>query len=183
MAGVNKVILVGNLGRDPQLDYTPSGTARCRFSIATTEQYNDRDGQRQEKTEWHNIVLWARLAEIAGEYLKKGRQVYIEGQIRSRQYEDKDGQQRWITEIVGREMQMIGGSHGGGGGSDPPPPDEPDTGYGSSDGASSGGASGGGPGGASGGGGGNRGSGGGGSPQGAGDGGMKADEQDDDLPF
>ena len=130
MAGVNKAIIVGNLGRDPQLDYTQSGTARCRFSVATTEQYNDRDGQRQEKTEWHNIVLWGRLGEIAGEYLKKGRQVYIEGRISSRQYEDKDGQNRWITEIVGREMQMIGGRGGGGGQDGAPPPDEPDMGGG-----------------------------------------------------
>ena len=127
MAGVNKVILLGNLGRDPQLDYTQSGTARCRFSLATTEQYKDRDGQRQERTDWHNIVLWARQAEVAGEYLKKGRQVYIEGRIQTRQYEDNDGNTKYITEIVGQTMQMVGGRAEGGSprSDDAPPPDEP----------------------------------------------------------
>ncbi len=124
MAGVNKAILVGNLGKDPQLDYTQSGTARCRFSIATTEQYTDRDGQKQEKTEWHNIVLWSRLAEIAGEYLKKGRTVYIEGRIQNRQYEDNDGNTRYISEIVAQTMQMIGGRSSGQRPDDAPPPDD-----------------------------------------------------------
>ena len=163
MAGVNKVILVGNLGRDPQLDYTKSGMARCRFSLATTEQYNDRDGQRQEKTEWHNVVLWGRLAEIANEYLKKGRQVYIEGQIRTRQYEDQEGQQKWITEIIGREMQMLGGPRGD---NDSQDSDEPPMRGGGSGGRQqrSGGQGGGGP---------QRGQG----------GGMAADDDEDDLPF
>jgi single-strand DNA-binding protein len=128
MAGVNKAILVGNLGKDPQLDYTSSGTARCRFSLATSDSYNDREGQRQERTAWHNIILWGKLAEIAGEYLAKGRSVYIEGRIDYRQWQADDGQTKYITEIVGQQMQMLGGSGGGGGrrgGSEPPPPDEP----------------------------------------------------------
>jgi single-strand DNA-binding protein len=128
MAGVNKAILIGNLGKDPQLDYTQSGTARCRFSVATTEQYKDRDGQKQEKTEWHNIVLWGRVAEIAGEYLKKGRTVYIEGRIQTRQYDDNDGNTKYITEIVGQTMQMVGGRASGGQQGGTPPPDEPEYG-------------------------------------------------------
>lgn len=116
--GVNKVILVGNLGQDPELRYTGSGTAVCNFSLATTESYKDRDGNQVENTEWHRIVAWARLAEICGEYLKKGRQVYIEGQLQTRQWEDKDGNTRYTTEIKAREMQMLGGrdDNGGGGG-------------------------------------------------------------------
>jgi len=124
MAGVNKVILVGRLGKDPQLDYTQAGTARCRFSLATSEQYTDRDGQRQEKTEWHNIVLWDKLAEVAGEYLKKGRQVYIEGSIRTRQYQDKEGQTKYISEIIARQMQLLGGPAGERGAEEAPPPAE-----------------------------------------------------------
>ena len=120
--GVNKVILVGNLGADPELRYTGSGTAVCNFSLATTESYKDRDGNQVENTEWHRVVAWARLAEICGEYLKKGRQVYIEGQIQTRQWEDKEGQTRYTTEIKAREMQMLGGrddvGSGGGGGDD-----------------------------------------------------------------
>ena len=130
MAGVNKVILIGNLGKDPQLDYTSQGTARCRFSVATSDQYTDRDGQRQERTEWHNVVLWAKLAEIAGEYLKKGRTVYIEGRIQTRNWQDDSGQTRYITEIVGNQMQMLGGSRAGGRGyDDAPPPEDPPGGY------------------------------------------------------
>ena len=117
--GVNKVILIGNLGADPELRYTGSGTAVCNFSLATTESYKDRDGNQVENTEWHRIVAWARLAEICGEYLSKGRQVYIEGQLQTRQWEDKDGNTRYTTEIKAREMQMLGsrdgGSSGGGG--------------------------------------------------------------------
>ena len=122
--GINKVILVGNLGSDPELRYTGSGTAVCNFSLATSESYKDRDGNQVENTEWHRIVAWARLAEICGEYLKKGRQVYIEGQLQTRQWEDKDGNTKYTTEIKAREMQMLGGrddnSGGGnyGGGSD-----------------------------------------------------------------
>ena len=116
--GVNKVILVGNLGSDPEIRYTGSGTAVCNFSLATSESYKDRDGNQVENTEWHRIVAWARLAEICGEYLKKGRQVYIEGQLQTRQWEDKDGNTKYTTEIKAREMQMLGGrdDNGGGGG-------------------------------------------------------------------
>ena len=108
MASVNKVILIGNLGKDPQVDHTTAGMARCRFSLATSEQYKDKDGQRAEKVEWHNILFWGRQAEIAGEYLKKGSQLYVEGRIASRQYQDQEGQTKYITEIVGREMQFLG---------------------------------------------------------------------------
>jgi single-strand DNA-binding protein len=101
--------------------------ARCRFPIATSDRYTDRDGQRQERTDWHNIVLWNKLAEIAGEYLKKGRQVFIEGSIRTRQYQDKSGETRYITEIVGRQMQMLGGPGGQRGVEETPPPEEPES--------------------------------------------------------
>ena len=114
--GVNKAILIGNLGADPELRYTSSGTAVCNFSVATTETYKDRDGNQVENTEWHRVVAWARLAEICGEYLKKGRQVYIEGQIQTRSWEDQDGNTKYTTEIKAREMQMLGGRDGGGGG-------------------------------------------------------------------
>ncbi|WP_420454495.1 single-stranded DNA-binding protein [Rubrivirga sp.] len=116
--GINKVILVGNLGADPELRYTGSGTAVCNFSVATTESYKDRDGNQVENTEWHRVVAWARLAEICGEYLSKGRQVYIEGQLQTRQWEDKDGNTKYTTEIKAREMQMLGSRDGGGGSSD-----------------------------------------------------------------
>ena len=114
---VNKVILVGNLGKDPELRYTPSGAAVATFSLATTERYKDRDGNRQEKTEWHNIVVWRQLAEICGKFLHKGKQVYIEGKIQTRSYDDRDGNKRYITEIVADQMQMLGraGDEGGGG--------------------------------------------------------------------
>lgn len=112
---VNKVILVGNLGKDPELRYTPSGAAVATFSLATTERYKDRDGNRQEKTEWHNIVAWRQLAEICGKYLHKGKQIYIEGRIQTRSYDDRDGNKRYITEIVADQMQMLGraGDEGG----------------------------------------------------------------------
>jgi len=115
---VNKVILVGNLGKDPELRYTASGVAVATFSLATSERYKDRNGDQQEKTEWHNIVAWRQLAEICGKYLQKGRQVYIEGRIQSRSYDDRDGNKRYITEIVADQMQMLGrgGEEGGGGG-------------------------------------------------------------------
>jgi single-strand DNA-binding protein len=114
---VNKVILVGNLGKDPELRYTPSGAAVATFSLATTERYKDRDGNRQEKTEWHNVVVWRQLAEICGKFLHKGKQVYIEGKIQTRSYDDRDGNKRYITEIVADQMQMLGraGDEGGGG--------------------------------------------------------------------
>jgi single-strand DNA-binding protein len=112
---VNKVILVGNLGKDPELRYTASGTAVATFSLATTERYKDRDGGQQEKTEWHNVVAWRQLAEICGKYLHKGKQVYIEGKIQTRSYDDRDGNKRYITEIVADQMQMLGraGDDGG----------------------------------------------------------------------
>lgn len=116
---VNKVILVGNLGKDPELRYTPSGTAVATFTMATTERYKDRDGNRQDKTEWHNIVAWRQLAEICGKYLHKGKQVYIEGKLQTRSYDDRDGNKRYVTEIIVDQMQMLGSrddAQGGGGG-------------------------------------------------------------------
>ena len=125
MAGVNKAILIGNLGRDPEVRYTPDGTAVASFSIATSEEWKDRNtGEKRERTEWHRIVAWRRLGEICGEYLSKGRQVYIEGRIQTRDWEDKDGIKRYTTEIVADKMQMLGtrgdfeGSRGAGGGFD-----------------------------------------------------------------
>ena len=106
---LNKVILIGNLGRDPEVRYLPSGDAVANFSIATSENWKDRNGQRQERTEWHNISMFGRLAEIAGQYLKKGSKVYIEGRIQSRKYTGKDGIERTAYEIIGSEMKMLGG--------------------------------------------------------------------------
>ena len=105
---LNKVILIGNLGRDPEVRYLPSGDAVANFSIATSENWKDRNGQRQERTEWHNISMFGRLAEIAGQYLKKGSKVYIEGRIQSRKYTGKDGIERTAYEIIGNEMKMLG---------------------------------------------------------------------------
>ncbi|MFH1699842.1 MAG: single-stranded DNA-binding protein [Candidatus Zixiibacteriota bacterium] len=126
MASVNKAILIGNLGADPELRYTSSGQAVVNFNIATTEKWKDKDGQMQESTEWHRIILWKRQAEIAKEYLKKGSPVYIEGRIQTRNYEDKDGIKRYITEIVGQRMQFLG-SRGAVSENDPsePPPAPP----------------------------------------------------------
>jgi len=112
--GVNKVILIGNLGGDPELRTTPGGTSVATFTLATNETWNDKDGQRQERTEWHRIVAWGRLAEICGQYLSKGRQVYIEGRLQTRSWEDKQGNQRKTTEVIAREMQMLGGRGEGG---------------------------------------------------------------------
>ena len=111
---VNKVILLGRLGRDPEVRYMPNGEAVCNFSIATSETWNDRNGQRQERTEWHNITMYRRLAEIAGQYLKKGREVYIEGRIQSRKYTGKDGIERTAYDIIANEMKMVGPRDGGG---------------------------------------------------------------------
>lgn len=108
MAGVNKAILLGNLGKDPEVRHLDSGRAVANFSIATSETYKNRNGERVTNTEWHNVVLWTPLAEIAEKYLKKGNQVYIEGRITTRSYEDKDGVKKYITEIVGRELTMLG---------------------------------------------------------------------------
>lgn len=117
MAGsVNKVILIGNLGQDPELRYMPSGDPVASFSLATTEQFRDKDGNQQKKTEWHKIVAFKRLAEICGEYLKKGGQVYIEGRIQTRNWEDKEGVKRYATEIVANSMQMLGRRGEGGSG-------------------------------------------------------------------
>lgn len=118
MASVNKVILIGNLGKDPEVRHLEGGVAVARFPIATSETFKDRNGQRQERTEWHNIVLWRGLAEVAEKYLRKGNPVYIEGRIRSNNYTDKDGIQRYSTEIVADNMTMLGSrsDNGNGGG-------------------------------------------------------------------
>jgi single-strand DNA-binding protein len=165
MASVNKVILLGNLGRDPETRYTTGGDAVTNLNIATSEQWKDKSGEKQERTEWHRVVLFGRQAEIAGEYLKKGRSVYIEGRLQTRKYTDKDGVEKYSTEIVADRMQLIGGGREGGGG-------DADFGGGS----------------APAGGGGTRREGGGGSGAGsgkpAGGGGKKnVDDFDDDIPF
>ena len=116
MASVNKVILIGNLGRDPETRYTTGGDAVTNLRIATTETWKDKSGEKQERTEWHTVVLFGRQAEIAGEYLKKGRPVYIEGRLQTRKYTDKEGVEKYATEIVGDRMQLLGGREGGGGG-------------------------------------------------------------------
>jgi single-strand DNA-binding protein len=115
---VNRVILIGNLGKDPEVRFTPSGRAVARFPLATSDVWNDAEGQRQERTEWHNIVVWGKQAETCGQYLAKGRQVFVEGSIRTRQYDDKDGNRRYITEVIGQRVQFLGG--GGGRGAEGP---------------------------------------------------------------
>ena len=113
--GVNKVILIGNLGRDPEVRYSPSGSAVANVTLATSESWKDKNsGEKQEKTEWHRVVFFGRLAEIAGEYLKKGSQVFVEGRLQTRKWQDKEGKDRYTTEIVANEMQMLG-SRGGAG--------------------------------------------------------------------
>ena len=148
MAGsVNKVILVGNLGADPDMRYTPSGQGVCELRVATSESWNDKNGQRQERTEWHRIVVWGKRAEVCSKYLSKGRQVFVEGRIQTRTYDDKDGNKRYITEIIAADVQFLGGGgreggaggggrEGGGGGggggggqrNDGPPPSDGDFG-------------------------------------------------------
>jgi single-strand DNA-binding protein len=123
MASVNKVILVGNLGRDPETRYMPDGGAITNISIATTSSWKDKSGEKQEQTEWHRVAFFGKLAEIAGEYLKKGSQVYVEGKLRTRKWQDKDGQDKYTTEIIADSMQMLGsrqgmGGEGGSGGGD-----------------------------------------------------------------
>jgi single-strand DNA-binding protein len=114
--GVNKAILIGNLGKDPETKYMPSGDCVCNFSLATTESWNDKtSGDKVEKTEWHNIVMFRRLAEVAGEYLRKGSQVYIEGKLQTRKWQDKQGNDRYTTEIRADQMQMLGGKGGSAG--------------------------------------------------------------------
>jgi len=133
--GVNKVILVGNLGADPETRYTAGGSAVTNVRLATTDSWRDKQtGEQQERTEWHRLVFFGRLAEIAAEYLRKGSQIYVEGRIQTRKWQDKDGQDRWTTEIVGNEMQMLGSR----GASQSSPP--PDFDSGASGGASSGGS-------------------------------------------
>ena len=134
MGSVNKVILVGNLGRDIELRYTPGGAAVATLSLATTDVWNDKSGQRQEKTEWHRVVLWGKTAETLAEYLLKGRQIYVEGRLQTRQWDDRDGNKRYTTEIRSDRVVLLGGrgSSGGGGGGRhevqdqraPAPPDE-----------------------------------------------------------
>jgi len=117
MAGksVNKVILIGNLGKDPEVKYTPQGTAVAKLTLATNERYKDKEGQWQDRTEWHNVVLWQRLAEIAGEYLKKGSKVYIEGRLQTRSWDDKQtNQKKYMTEVVANDLVLLGGRGEGG---------------------------------------------------------------------
>jgi single-strand DNA-binding protein len=127
MASVNKVILLGNLGRDPEVRYSPDGGAIANVSIATTSRYKDKSsGDMREDTEWHRVVFFGRLAEIAGEYLKKGRPVYVEGRLRTRKWQDQAGQEKYTTEIVADQMQLLGGRDGGGGSGGPAgPSDDP----------------------------------------------------------
>jgi single-strand DNA-binding protein len=125
MAGVNKAILIGNLGKDPELRYTPSGQAVASFSLATSEKWRDKDGNMQDRTEWHNIVVWGRQAEVAKEYLAKGRPVYIEGRIQTRSWQDKDGNTRYTTEIISQRMQFLGSRDQGAPAEGPTPPETP----------------------------------------------------------
>jgi single-strand DNA-binding protein len=156
--GVNKVILVGYLGADPDMRYTPSGQGVCELRLATSESWNDKNGQRQERTEWHRIVVWGKRAEVCSKYLAKGRQVYVEGRIQTRSYDDKDGNKKYMTEIIAADVQFLGGGSreggssggggsggsGGGGGrgrdDGPPPPADGDFGgYGGGGGGGGGG--------------------------------------------
>jgi single-strand DNA-binding protein len=116
MASVNKVIIIGNLGRDPETRYMPDGGAITNISVATTDKWKDKNGEMQEKTEWHRVAFFGKLAEIAGEYLKKGSQVYVEGRLQTRKWQDKDVQDKYTTEIVANQMQMLGSRPGMGGG-------------------------------------------------------------------
>ncbi len=153
--GVNKVILVGNLGADPDMRFTPSGQGVCELRVATSESWNDKNGQRQERVEWHRIVVWGKRAEVCSKYLAKGRQVYVEGRIQTRTYDDKDGNKRYITEVIANDVQFLGGGKGetagavgsGGGGrardDGPPPPSDVD--FGGTGGSFGGGGGGGGP--------------------------------------
>lgn len=130
---VNKAILVGNLGKDPEVRFTGTGRAVCKFPVATTSTWNDNDGNKQERTEWHNVIVWGKQGENCGKFLSKGRQVFVEGEIRSRSYDDKDGNKRYITEIIAQNVRFLGGGAGGGrsgGGGDPGYPEEPAMGMG-----------------------------------------------------
>src|SRR5262245_13108099 len=131
---LNKVLIIGNLGKDPEVRFTPGGRAVARFPVATSEVWSDQEGQRQERTEWHNVVVWGKQAETCGQYLSKGRQVFLEGSIRSRQYDDKDGNKRYITEVIAQRVQFLGSRGEGGsraagagaGSADAPPPQLPE---------------------------------------------------------
>jgi single-strand DNA-binding protein len=128
-SGVNKVILVGHLGADPDMRHTQSGAGVCELRVATNETWNDKSGQRQERTEWHRVVVWGKLAELCSKFLSKGRLVYVEGRLRTRSWDDKDGNKRYTTEIVANDVQFLGGREGGGGGGrgardDGPPADD-----------------------------------------------------------
>jgi single-strand DNA-binding protein len=137
--GINKVILIGNLGKDPEVRFTPSGQAVANFNIATTDSWTDKsNGQKQERTEWHRIVVWGKLAELCGEYLKKGRQCYVEGRLQTREWTDKEGQKKYTTEVVANTVQFLGGGQGarsdaggGGGGGNPRGPSDMGNGGGS----------------------------------------------------
>jgi len=120
MSSLNKVMLIGNLGKDPEIRYTQNGTAVANFTMATTDRWTDGTGERQEKTEWHRVVVWAKQAEIVGEYLKKGRQVYVEGSLQTREWTDREGQKRYTTEVKAQRVQMLG-SRGEGRPSEPTP--------------------------------------------------------------
>lgn len=124
MSSLNKVMIIGRLGQDPELRYTQSNTAVATLSVATTEKFKDKDGQSNEKTEWHKVVLWGKLAEVAKEYLAKGRMVYIEGSLKTREWEDKEGVKRYTTEINGSQMVMLGGNPEKGSGGPAQPPSE-----------------------------------------------------------
>ncbi len=143
--GVNKAILIGNLGADPEVRFTPGGQAVANFRIATSESWNDKNGQKQERTEWHRIVVWGKLAELCGEYLKKGRQCYVEGRLQTREWTDKEGKKNYTTEVVANSVVFLGGRDSGGAGRGrddfgPPPPgmDEGPSSGGSGHGAPSG---------------------------------------------
>ena len=168
MASVNKVILVGNLGRDPETRYMPDGGAITNISIATTSTWKDKSGEKQEATEWHRISFFGKLAEIAGEYLKKGSQVYVEGKLRTRKWQDKDGQDKYTTEVIADAMQMLGGRQGMGGEGGGASSGGGD--YGRSSSGSSSGPAGGGSGSAS-------------KPAAAKGGAAKFDDFEDDIPF
>lgn len=129
MASINKAIIIGNLGKDPEVRYTQGGQAMARFSVATTDTWTDRDNARQERTEWHNIVVWGKQAETCGQYLSKGRQVYIEGRIQTRKFEDREGKERYFTEINAREVRFLGSRDGGGARSDQSFEDGPSGGF------------------------------------------------------
>jgi single-strand DNA-binding protein len=202
MASVNKVILIGNLGKDPEVRYTQGGQAVCNFSIATSEKWNDKDGAAQERTEWHNVTVWGKSAEHCGQYLTKGRSVYVEGKIQTREYEDKDGVKRKAVDIIAQVVTFLGGGKGegadsgggdaqgersgggcggGGGGGGASRGGAQGSGGGGNRGAANGSGGWGGGGGNSGGGGGNRGGGGGG--WGGGGRGNSGGGDDDPIPF